>query len=288
MASTVAVWIADARARERVIIALREERLSCRLVSAKDFGVYGLEGPSAAALVYDLAPWNDEALKFLRRMRAKRLPVTDLPVLVYAPSRAEVGRLLVDAGHLPMVWGELQFAEGSDVARLRRSIRQMLAVTPAAVVLQLLKVYAPQLPALVLQFSQAACGRLAAGKGDTLTVSFIASALNADRRTLERRWRSWNLPAPKEFLDWVVVLYAAYLSERHRISFDDTNRLMGMSSERLRRCRFRLRPRPLVEKGVEPILAALTRRMTRFVPWRALRRELSGLAERKPQRAPAS
>lgn len=279
-ASTVAVWISDARARDRVITALREEGLVARLVTAKDFTVRGLQGATAGALIYDLAPWTDEAIKFLRRLRDKRRPMTNLSVLVYAPPGPEVGRLLVEAGSMEMVWGESQLAEVSDIARLRRTIRQMLAVTPASVVLQLLMVYAPHLPPLVVQFCQIACITLGAGKGDTLTVSFIASELGADRRTLERRWRIWSLPSPKDFLAWIIILFAAYLSERHRISVYDTNELLGMSVERLRRCRLRLRPRPLFEKGVEPVLTALTRRIAQFVPWRTLRRNWPPTASR--------
>ncbi len=192
-------------------------------------------------------------------------------MLVYAPQRPEVGSLLVEADQMGMVWGESQFAEVSDIARLRRTIRQMLAVTPASIVLQLLMVYAPQLPPLVVEFCRIACNRLGAGKGDTLTVSLIASELGADRRTLERRWRTWSLPSPKDFLAWIIILFAAYLSERHRVSVYDTNALLGMSVERLRRCRFRLRPRPLFEKGVEPVLTALARRIAQFVPWRSVR-----------------
>ncbi len=60
----IAVWVSDARARDRVITALREEGLVARLVTAKDFTIHGLAGPPAAALVYDLAPWTDEAIKF--------------------------------------------------------------------------------------------------------------------------------------------------------------------------------------------------------------------------------
>lgn len=263
--------MADARARERMLTALREESVTARLVTAHDFTMHGLEGPPVGALVYDLAPWTDEALKSLRRLRVKPHAFANLPILIYAPPRAEIGRLLVDAGRLPMVWGELQVSEGSDIARLRRTIRTMLAVTPGAVVLQLLMVYAPHLPRLVLRFCEIACVRLAAGHGDTLTVSVIASDLGADRRTLERRWRNWNLPSPKELLNWITILFAAYLAERHHVSIYETNGLLGMSPERLRRCRFRIRPLPLVERGLDPILVALARRISRFVPWRTMR-----------------
>ncbi|MGH7607757.1 MAG: hypothetical protein ACREME_10480, partial [Gemmatimonadales bacterium] len=85
--------------------ALREERLRPRAASAKDVMPAGV-GPSVVAIVYDLAPWNDEARRLLRRLR--RDPVPDLPALLYAPPRHEVGPLLMEAGRLPIVWGELQ------------------------------------------------------------------------------------------------------------------------------------------------------------------------------------
>src|SRR5882757_6902923 len=49
---TVAVLIGDAVARERVLNAIADEGLSARVVTTKDFGVRGLDGPPAVALVY--------------------------------------------------------------------------------------------------------------------------------------------------------------------------------------------------------------------------------------------
>ncbi|SRR6266536_1733211 len=170
MTTAVAVLVADVRARNRVIVALRSEGLVPRAITARDVAVSGLTGAPVAALIYDLAPWNDEAIKFLRRLRHKGLPA-NLPVLIYAPPRPEVGKLLVDAGRMPMIWGELQVEENSDIARLRNTLRQMIAVTPAAIVLQLLMVYAPNLPSLALRFCEAACVRLGAARGENLTVS---------------------------------------------------------------------------------------------------------------------
>lgn len=259
---TVAVMIGDAAARARVVTALVEEGLTPRTVTMRDFTTYALDGP-AAALVYDLAPWTDAALAFLRRLRAFPSPGSNLPVLLYAPHRPEVAQLLVEAGRFSMMWGETQFDGSDEVRRLRRVVRRVLEVTPAAVVFRLLMFYLPDLPRDLVQFCRLACGLLAEGKAEALTVSRIASALGAERRTLERRWRRMHLPAPKELLDWVVVTFAAYVAERHGIRIYAAHDLIGMEETRLRRSRLRLKTLPRADGGVELVLMHLSRRFTR-------------------------
>jgi hypothetical protein len=117
-----------------VLSALRDEGLSARIVTQRDFTVRGLEGAPAALLVYDLAPWTDAASAFLHRLRGFPTSRPAIPVLLYAPQRVDIGQLLVEAGRLSMVWGELQLDDVDEVRRLRRAIRRVLAVAPAAVV----------------------------------------------------------------------------------------------------------------------------------------------------------
>lgn len=255
--TTVAVMVGDSAARTRVVTALGEEGLVPLIVTARDISVRGLDGPPVAALVYDLAPWNDDARRLLGRLGP------DLPVMFYAPSHAEVARLLIEAGRLPLVDGELQCDGPGDIARLRRSVRRLLEMAPAAIVFRLLMRHAPNLPSVVVQFCRNACGVLAAGMGDTLTVSHLASALGADRRTLERHWRAHKLPPPKEMLDWIIVVFAAYLSERDNLLLYSTHELLGMSWERLRRSRLRLRHLRQATQGVVVVLTQFARRLTR-------------------------
>ena len=259
---TVAVLVSDPVARERVLSAVRDEGLSARVVTQTDFTVRGLDGPPAAALVYDFAPWTDAAGAFLRRLRGFPTALTDLPVLLYAPQRAEIGQLLVEAGRLSMVWGELQLESLEEVRRLRRAIREILAVTPAAVVFRLMMFHLPDLPVDVVHFCRAACGALAAGRGGTLTVSALSKDLGVDRRTLERRWRLFHL-APKEFLDWITLVFAAYIAERHDLEFYDAGDLLGMDAKRLQRCRLRLKPLFRTD-SVEAVLMAMSRRLSRI------------------------
>jgi len=259
---TVAVLISDLAARERVMTALREEGLSARIVATSNFTVRGLAGPPAALLVYDFAPWTDTARAFLRRLRGFPTALPDLPVLLYVPQRMEIGQLLVEAGRLSMTWGELQFDGPDEVRRLRRAIRQILEVTPAAIVFRMLMFYVPDLPADVVHFCRRACGALAAGRGRTLTVSALSKDLGVERRTLERRWRLLHL-APKEFLDWITLVFAAHIAERHDLEIYDAGELLGMDAKRVERCRLRLKPLFNTD-SVEAVLMAMTRRLTQI------------------------
>jgi len=233
-----------------------------RTVTTKDFTVRGLEGPPVTALIYDLAPWTDAARTFLRRLRGFPTALSDLPLLLYVPRRAETPQLLVEAGRLSMVWGENQLDAIDDVRRLRRAIRRILEVTPAAVVFRLMMFHLPDLPSDVVQFCRLACGGLAAGRGASLTVSGLSKGLGVERRTLERHWRQFHL-APKEFLDWIVLVFAAYMAERHNVEIYDTGELIGMDTKRLRRCLLRLKHGSGTD-GVDAVLMQMSRRFTRI------------------------
>jgi len=259
---TVAVMISDLAARERVLNAVRDEGLSTRIVTQRDFTVRGLAGAPAAVLVYDFAPWTDAARAFLRRLRGFPTGRPDIPVVLYVPQRAEAAQLLVEAGRLSMVWGELQLDTVDDVRRLRRAIRRILEVTPAAVVFRLMMFHLPDLPADVVHFCRLACGALAAARGGTLTVSALSKDLGVERRTLERRWHQFHL-APKEFLDWIVQVFAAYMAERYSREIDDTAEILGVNAQRLRRCRVRLKRLQRTD-SVEAVLMHMSRRFSRI------------------------
>lgn len=233
-----------------------------RIVTTKDFTVRGLAGPPVAALVYDLAPWTDAARRFVRSLRGFPTAVPDVPLLLYVPLRAEAAQLLVEAGRLSMVWGELQLDVIDEVRRLRHAIRQVLAVTPAAVVFRLLMFHLPDLPSDVVQFCRLASGRLAAGKGGSLTVSALAKSLSVERRTLERRWRQFGL-APKELLDWIVLAFAAYVADRHNLEIDETGEILGLDTKRVQRCRIRLK-QPSRTESVNAVLMQMSRRFSRI------------------------
>jgi hypothetical protein len=224
--------------------------------------MHGLSGPPAAALAYDLAPWTEAAITFLRRLRGFPLAVPDLPVLLYAPQRPEVAQLLVEAGRLSMVWGEMQFNGADEVLRIRRTVRRVMAVTPAAIVFRLMMFHLTDLPADVVQFCRRACGALAAGRGGTLTVSGLSNDLGVDRRTLERRWRQFHL-APKEFLAWTVLVFAAYMAEKHNLQTYDTGAFLGLDAKRLQRCRLRLKSLFRID-SVEAVLMQMSRRLARI------------------------
>jgi hypothetical protein len=273
--------LSDSTARTCVSGALALEGLSERIVTRKDFTMRGLAGAPVAALIYDLAPWTEGAGLFLRRFRSFPSNNTDLPVLLYVPQRAETAQLLVEAGRLSMVWAELQLDATDEIPRLRRAIRRVLAVTPAAVVFRLMMFHLPDLPADVVQFCRLACGLLAAGRGDGLTVSSLSKDLGVERRTLERRWHVFHLP-PKEFLDWIILVFAVWVADRHSLPLYDTGELFGIEPIRLQRTRRRLK-RLYRTNSVEDVLMQLSHRFDRLrVPQRPacdLRGEVAPLYE---------
>lgn len=102
----------------------------------------------------------------------------------------------------------------------------------------------------------------AAGRGGALTVSALSKDLGVERRTLERRWRLLHL-APKEFLDWITLVFAAHIAERHHLEISGAGELLGMDAKRVERCRLRLKPLFNTD-SVEAVLMAMTRRLSRI------------------------
>ncbi len=255
--------IADTAARAQVRDALQEEGLAARVVTMGDFTVRGIAGPPVAALVWDGAPWSAATVGFLRRLRAAASHLADLPVLLYVPPRAEVPQLLIAAGAYPLVRGEMHLGTAADGGRLRVAIRRLLESAPASAVYRRLILAMPDLTSDVQRICRFTCDKLAAREGDTLTVSRVAKDLGMERRTLERRFRLLGLPKPKELLDWIVVVFAAYVAERRGSRLYPAAPLLGLSEVRFRRTRLRLRTLRRATGGVALVLQQMSDRISR-------------------------
>jgi len=261
--ASAAVMIADPPARARVRDALQHEGLTSRVVTMGDFTIRGIEGAPVAALVWDGAP-APTALTFLRRTRAPASQLVDLPLLLYVPPRADVAQLLIAAGAFPLIRGEVQSGTVADAGRLRAAIRALLESAPADAVYRRLMLALPDLTQDVQHICRFACGKLAARKGDTLTVARVAKELGMARRTLERRFQSLGLPKPKEFLDWIVVVFGVYVAGSQGTQLYALGPRMGFSEARMRRTRLRLRTLRSATSGVARVLQQLSDRITRF------------------------
>jgi hypothetical protein len=84
-----------------------------------------------------------------------------------------------------------------------------------------------------------------------------------ERRTLERRFRSLGLPKPKELLDWIVVVFGAYVAGSQGTQLYAFGPRMGLSKARMRRTRLRLRTLRRATSGVALVLSQLADRITR-------------------------
>lgn len=272
--------IADPLARARVRDALQDEGLIARVVTMGDFTIRGIEGAPVAALVWDGAP-AAVALSFLHRTRASASQLADLPLLLYVPPRADVAQLLLAAGAFPLIRGEIQSGTLADVNRLRAAIRGLLESAPAAAVYRRLMLALPDLTQDVQHICRFACGKLAARKGDSITVSRVAKELRMARRTLERRFRTLGLPKPKEFLDWIVVVFAAYVARGQGTQLYALGPRIGLSEARMRRTRLRLRTLRRATGGVARVLSQLSDRITLY-------RMRSGPAPKAAVATPAS
>jgi AraC-like DNA-binding protein len=235
---TVAHLVTSPAAGRRLADALALEGLRGQPLTPQDLRVGRGIGRRTAAFVFDLAPWNQSAVALLRRIRADH---ADLPVLLYAPIRVGVARLLTECAECAPLWAELQHEGPAEADRLARVLREVLSSHRQAQVLRRVSLVLRDLPDDVTRFCRTALRTLgAADPGRRFSVEAVAAAMGVSRRYLERAFKRKRMMRPNELLDWVILLSAAALADDRRTGLYAAGPILGVERARLRRVRKRL------------------------------------------------
>ena len=187
--------------------------------------------------VYDLAPWNDVALHLLRCVTTSHPAV---PVLLFVPTRTDVASLLVRCGSAPCLTAEFQLRDREQVIRLRAAMRDLVRNAPGEVIGSTIVSLMPPDPN-VARFCRQAVAHLCYSKDQgALTVYSVSHDLHVGVRTLERACGDASLPPPKEMLDWITLLVAAYTAAATQTRTCRVAAYLGVDSQKLWRLRHRL------------------------------------------------
>ncbi len=193
-----------------------------------------------AALIYDLAPWDDDAVEVVRYARRQHPP---LPILLYAPHKPGAAQLVLECGAITGVSAHSQFKNSGELSRLRRETRNLLDRVSEQVLAQLVDLLIPGAPGEMRMFSRRLLMNLhVQQRRDWLTVGRVARQLRFSARTLERISAGARLPHPKEWLDWLVLLYVSFEAGCSGRWLATIARRIGLEPRHIYRLRRRLLP----------------------------------------------
>jgi AraC-like DNA-binding protein len=191
--------------------------------------------PSWLALIYDLRPWDTRAVALLKRC-GSFAPAS--PVLLYVPPLPGAGALLASCAREARVTIKLQFQDQFESERLAASVGHVLAQIPGKRLAFLLRAALPQMPERVCCSINSALDAVAHDQRPT--VLQLATATGIGVRTLEREFAAAGLSRPKEFLNWLTLLYITLVSERGHQSCASVARVVGLCPSDFYRLRRRL------------------------------------------------
>lgn len=233
----VAYCLSSSEARGIVETALRIAGFDAIPLEAGGTAISLPQLRECSGLIHDLYPWDITGTIQIEGLR-HRFP--DLLILLYAPARAGIAQLLSFCAHLSGVRAELQQAfTSSEAERLRNLVISMMDDGPRPRLLRMIQAVTPDAPASAWRFTELALRSMGRGR---LTVGQLATGLGLSLRTLERTWHDAALPAPKELLEWLSLLFAGLLSGQSGISVASAARGLGIDTQQLYRFRQRLLP----------------------------------------------
>ena len=156
----------------------------------------------SAALVYDLNPWTQTAV---RRFAGVVRGLRGGPVLLYLPASGPAFTTFSQLPRAGDVRVQVQSRDPDSMAHLRDAAFGLVRAVPRVWIMDHLKRAVPGLSGAAYLFGHRALGVLASGRRPS--VAAIARALGLSQRTLQRRFRADGLPGPKAFLDWLTLAY---------------------------------------------------------------------------------
>jgi len=256
---TVACCVRDSEALKRVSLALAAEGAVVEPVKWEDVIMQTTAVAGSAALVYDLEPRDGSASSVIA---AFRKCVKNGPVLLYPQASQDIARHLEMQLALPAVYLRLRHENSHDMHSLRADVRRMLRMIPGNRLALLVQSALPQVPEPVATFVDEILHSLSGEQNEgRLLVDVMAMRAGTRKRTLERLSRESGLPRPKEMLDWLILLYLAFVVECERLTWRAATRRVGIRNKTLYRMRHRLLPeRGPSNYGLDAVLLAFRQR----------------------------
>ncbi len=251
----LAICVADEPARRRVAQVSAVMRCPALAVSREEATASRPALFDAGLLVYDLHPWDQTAIGWIRELH-HQLPA--LPILLYAPVRPGVGDLLVQAGAHPNVTGMLQLDGRDELVRLRSALRKAMDMSPLIRLTCLIHELFPDLPRRTEEFVRRGLRMIFAAAHPMPTVKSLAQRLGVTVRTLERGWPTALLPPPGAFLDLLVLISFLFVAEKTGMPTTAVARVYGLPARRLRRLRDRFLSWDAQSSGHEDAASGLT------------------------------
>ena len=196
------------------------------------------ESHSYSALIYDLAPWDDQALVGINRFRRWR---PELPILFYVPPVSRAVALIPRCGGIGNVRFRIQERNGNGMPEFRRDVAWLVQSVPSGEIITRLREAFPEMPSSLLQLARYVLRT--PDDNQRPTVGSAARALRLSKRTLERRVRCDGLPAPKELIDWIMLLHVSFIASRGSTSMSRVARCVGVNANDLYRIKSRLADR---------------------------------------------
>lgn len=161
----------------------------------------------SAALVYDLNPWTQAAV---RRFGGVVRGLRGGPILLYLPASGPAFTTFSQLPRAGEIRVQVQSRDPDSMTHLRDAAVGLIRAVPRVWIMDQLKRAVPGLSAAAYLFGHRALGILAAGRRPS--VAALARALGLSPRTLQRRFRADGLPAPKALLDWLTLAHLRHCS----------------------------------------------------------------------------
>jgi AraC-like DNA-binding protein len=197
--------------------------------------ITSLELAGSAALVYDLNPWTQAAV---RRFAGAVRGLKGGPILLYLPASGPAFTAFSQLPRAGDIRVQVQSRDADSMAHLRDAAVGLIRDVPRVWILDHLKRAVPGLSGAAYLFGHRALGVLASGRRPR--VATIARALGVSQRALQRRFRDDGLPGPKALLDWLTLAYLQRSSHVQQRSVARVAGDLGLAPNDLYRLRKRV------------------------------------------------
>lgn len=200
-------------------------------------------------VVCDLAPWDDESVNVVRALKDGQPLVS---VLIYVPPTEAAARLLLSCPANAADSVLVQQHDSAEIVRLKRAIAELIDHATGTKLAVFMTRLIPYPPPEVKQFIATAIRQIRCGRcASSVTVNAISRQLRLSPRTLERIWSRRRLPAPKVFLDWLILLLVYYEARTSSAPVGTVARTLGLDGQRLYRLKKRLIPDEVGLRGLD-------------------------------------
>ena len=221
--NVISVCLASERARERVARAIRVVGADVSNTSVARLLAGNI--PKLQRLIYDLHPWNPYAgAMFMKILQTN----PTLRVLLYVPIRADSLEMLPRFGGMDRVCSKVQHFSVATFGLLCGLVRFVNTGDACSVCERVVAKAMPDLTQNMRSVLRVATAKVTGSKTRTANrVGGLARDLRVSSRTLTRRFMDGGLPPPKEFLDWMLLMYVADRAAREGLPAASVARRLG-------------------------------------------------------------